>query len=140
MSLTLYIRPYHVGNKVGSQECNRQGVITRTVNKADYVCEARKGPSLSHSLGDLGPLPPLEDADIIYSFDAHSAPTETVGLTTLVEKAEKEFASRETDRIVRTEYEMLDESGETVVNKGKGKRGSPKQRAEATDEDDWEEI
>jgi hypothetical protein len=88
---------------------------------------------------------PPPDADILYSFDAPTAPREAVGLDNLVEKAEKEFMSREIDRIVRNEYEILDESGEVkTMTKGKGKKGSPRQQAKAVeteeDEDDWEEI
>lgn len=55
-----------------------------------------------------------------------------------------EWQSRETDKIVRNEYEILDESGEVkVIAKGKGKKSSPRQRAQfvvVEDEDDWETI
>lgn len=55
-----------------------------------------------------------------------------------------EWQSRETDKIVRDEYEILDESGEVkVITKGKGKRGSPRQHAQVViveEEDDWETI
>lgn len=56
-----------------------------------------------------------------------------------------EWQSRETDKIVRDEYEILDESGEVKVmtTKGKGKKGGPRQHAQVVvveDEDDWETI
>lgn len=81
---------------------------------------------------------------MLYSFDAPSTPSKVVGLNSLVEKAEMEWQNRETDKIVRDEYEILDESGEVkVAAKSKGKKGSPRQRAKllvVQDEDDWETI
>jgi hypothetical protein len=50
-----------------------------------------------------------------------------VDLGGLVELAEKKWASEQTERIVKGEYEVLDNEGEKVVV-GKGKKGSPKQR------------
>jgi hypothetical protein len=66
-------------------------------------------------------------------------------LGSLVEKAEKDWNNRETDKIVRNEYEILDSSGEvTWTSKGKGKRGSPQQHAKVVlaqdDDEDWEAI
>lgn len=86
---------------------------------------------------------PSVDNGITYSFDATSGPRKAVGLDSLVDKAEKEFVARETDKMVQTEYEVLDGSGESVMMPKKGKKGSPKQKAvvlEADDEDDWERI
>jgi hypothetical protein len=62
----------------------------------------------------------------------------------LVEKAEREWTNRETVKLVKDEYEILDESGEITVTGKKGKKTSPKQRPQlvmvADDEDDWERI
>jgi len=87
-----------------------------------------------------------------YYFEAPSPPRKvTVGLDSLVERAEKEFRSRETDKMVREEYEILDDAGETTVlaMKHNGKKGkkSPKVLPKVAlpilvidDEDDWERI
>jgi hypothetical protein len=149
--LTYAIRshPKHGGN--GLRSAYNSCAFGRLTRKEDNLNEVRSATPLSRSLSDLIPSSPgasrkpAPDAGILYSFDASSTPREAVGLDSLVEKAEKEFASRETDRIVRHEYEILDESGEVqVVSKGKGKKGSPRQRAKVLasneDEEDWEEI
>jgi hypothetical protein len=122
----------------------------RIARKKDALKEVSSGSSLSRSVTDLLPSPSTStrtssiDSGVLYSFDAPSTPRKVVGLNSLVEKAEKEWQSRETDKIVRDEYEILDESGETkIMTKGKGKKGSPRLRAQVVvveDEDDWETI
>lgn len=142
------------GNSLNKHQCYNSHAFGRLTRKQDNILEVRSaGPFLSQSLGDLIPTSPAEsrnppaDADVLYSFDAPTAPRKSIGLDSLVEKAERDFLSRETDKIVRNEYEILDESGEIkVMTKGKGKKGSPRQRAkvvatnEDEDEDDWEQI
>jgi hypothetical protein len=114
---------------------------------------------LSNSLLDLLPKNARTDssgidiahAETLYSFDnAGPSPNEfgrKVGLEGLVEKAEKKWVSEQTEKIVRGEYEVLDEEGETTTFK-KGKK-SPKQKAiktqpavlkEAEDDDGFELI
>lgn len=118
--------------------------------KEDAIREINySGRGLSKSISDLlpndstSPRSP-DESSIMYSFDAPSAPRKAVGLDGLVDKAEKEWKSRETDRIVRNEYAVLDNLGEfSVISKGKGKKSSPRQRAQSVtsyDEDDWERI
>ncbi len=122
---------------------------TRIARKKDALKEVTSASALSRSLAELLPNSSTAtrtsstDPAVIYSFDAPSTPRKAVGLNSLVEKAEMEWQSRETDKIVRDEYEILDESGEVkVLTKGKGKKGSPKQRAQVVvdEEDDWEKI
>jgi len=73
------------------------------------------------------------EAEILYSFD-NKGPSpgnkgRKVELGGLVELAEKKWVSEQTERIVKGEYEVLDNEGKkTVISKGK-KKGSPKQRA-----------
>ena len=74
------------------------------------------------------------DSDILYSFDnkgpSPSSKGRSVDLGGLVELAEKKWDSKQTERMVKVEYEVLDEQGETtVLSKGKGKKGSPKTKA-----------
>jgi len=73
------------------------------------------------------------DAEILYSFDNKGpSPGEQgrqVDLGGLVEQAEQKWAAEQTERIVRGEYEVLNEEGETMtVSKSKFKK-SPKQGA-----------
>lgn len=124
----------------------------RIARKEDALREV-SSPTLSRSLADLLPSTSTSartssiDSGVLYSYDAPSTPRKVVGLNSLVEKAEMEWQSRETDKIVRDEYAVLDESGEIkVLTKGKGKKGSsPKQCAQVVerdeeDDDDWETI
>jgi hypothetical protein len=74
------------------------------------------------------------DSDILYSFD-NKGPSpgsngRSVDLGGLVELAEKKWDSKQTERMVKVEYEVLDEQGETtVLSKSKGKKGSPRTKA-----------
>jgi hypothetical protein len=74
------------------------------------------------------------DSDILYSFDnkgpSPGSKGRSVDLGGLVELAEKKWDSKQTERMVKVEYEVLDEQGETtVLSKVKGKKGSPKTKA-----------
>jgi hypothetical protein len=78
--------------------------------------------------------PSAADSDILYSFDnkgpSPGSKGRSVDLGGLVEMAEKKWDNKQTERIVKVEYEVLDEQGETtILSKGKGKKGSPKTKA-----------
>ncbi|KAL3420102.1 hypothetical protein PVAG01_08601 [Phlyctema vagabunda] len=86
---------------------------------------------------------------VLYSYDTStSSPTETgraVALGGLVEQAEKKWKNEQTEKIIKGEYEVLDNEGKTtVLSKGRGKKGSPKQRTPIVvnqiDEDDGFEL
>lgn len=90
---------------------------------------------------DGSPSPPA-DADITYSFDAARGPTQgnqifNVALAQAVEK----FEERETVKLVKDEYDVLDADGEVVASparKGKEKakaRMVGKTRVPDADED-----
>jgi len=73
----------------------------------------------------------------MYSYDNKGASPgvkgRAVGLDALVDQAEQKFNSKMTEKMVKSEYEVLDEQGETtVLSKGK-KKGSPKQKAVKSD-------
>jgi len=143
------------------------GGFTRAGHKVSAVVEANDHISspLSKSLLELLPQhvnntnSPIQtlirtnsttDDEILYSFD-NKGPSpgnngRTVDLGGLVDLAEQKWASEQTERIVKGEYEVLNNEGEkTVLTKGK-KRGSPKQRAtpmvvkSVVDEDDGFEL
>lgn len=83
-------------------------------------------------------------AGVLYSFDNKSAsPGSSVALGGLVEQAEKKWMSEQTERIVKGEYEVLDEQGEITVLKGQGRKRSPRQKAvveKVVEEDDGFEL
>lgn len=59
-----------------------------------------------------------------------------MALGKLVEKAERKWASEQTEKIVKGEYEVLDCEGEVTVL---GKKRSPRQRAAKVKSEDVEE-
>lgn len=99
-------------------------------------------PALDFDYGIGASAPTSGDEGVLYSFDREASPASSLGLGGLVEKAEQHFRARETERIVRGEYEVLDGEGETVRAKRKGRKGSPKVRVvEGADVDgDWEAL
>lgn len=91
---------------------------------------------------DTNPSPSSADADIAYSFDAARGPTQgsqifNVALARAVEK----FEERETVKLVRAEYDVLDGEGESLATaspagKAKAKaRGMGATRVPDADED-----
>jgi hypothetical protein len=139
---------------------------SRTAHKASVIVESNDDTAspLSKSLLELLPqhanntespiqtmirTNSISESEILYSFD-NKGPSpgdkgRTVDLGGLVELAEQKWVSEQTDRIVKGEYEVLNNAGEkTVISKGK-KKGSPKQRAapevvKSVDEDDGFEL
>lgn len=120
----------------------------RLAHKADALVDANDHTTstLSKSLLELLPQhvnntqSPIQtairsaaDAEILYSFDnkgqSPGAAGRKVDLGGLVEKAEQKFLAEQTEKIVKGEYEVLDNEGETTVIAGKRGRRSPKQKA-----------
>jgi len=136
-------------NKVPKPHGNYDHI--RTLHKADALVESNDPTSLVLSKSLLELLPThvnntnsaiqtairtssATDSDILYSFDnkgpSPGSKGRSVDLGGLVELAEKKWDSKQTERMVKVEYEVLDEQGETtVLSKGKGKKGSPKTKA-----------
>ncbi|KAH7386318.1 hypothetical protein BKA64DRAFT_140424 [Cadophora sp. MPI-SDFR-AT-0126] len=143
---------------------------SRLAHKASAVADANDhtSSSLSRSLLELLPQHSnntesaiqialresavAAEADILYSYD-NKGPSpgdkgRKVDLGGLVDLAERKWLNKKTEEIVKGEYEVLDNSGETVLLKGKGKK-SPKQKAAkfepvvpkaGLDDDDFELI
>lgn len=82
---------------------------------------------------------PTPDAGIMYSFDATRAPSQgSQILTAAMAKAVERFEEKETARIVKNEYDVLDSEGEVVElkkSKGKGKAKAEKVVVPDADED-----
>lgn len=119
----------------------------RLAYKADAIVDANDHTTstLSRSLLELLPQhtnntqSPIQtgirsavDAEILYSFDnkgqSPSAAGRKVDLGDLVAVAEQKWVAEQTEKIVKGEYEVLDNEGETTVLSKKNKR-SPKQKA-----------
>jgi hypothetical protein len=128
------------GNQMGG------AAYGRVSRKQDAMAESRAGESdtMSKSLLDLisdGSLTSnvASDEGVLYSFDAKSSPREQVGLDLLVKRAEESFKNKETDKLVRNEYEMLDESGE-IVSKRKSPKNRPLPALVLDDDEEYEMI
>lgn len=76
---------------------------------------------------------------VVYSFDK-SSPGVALGLDSLVDAAEKEWLGKETEKIVKKEWEVLDSEGEATKLKSKSKKSPTQKAAVVVDEDDWECI
>ena len=91
---------------------------------SDDASSSSANTSCASDYSDGTPSPPA-DADITYSFDAPRGPTQgsqifNVALAQAVEK----FEERETVKLVKDEYDVLDADGEVVASparKGKEK-------------------
>lgn len=81
---------------------------------------------------DEGTPSPPADAGIAYSFDAAHGPTKgSQILNTALAKAMEKYEERETVKLVKTEYELLDEEGETVAPSPEKKRKSKPKAGES---------
>lgn len=140
------------------------GIANNRVNrKVEAQVEASAGPDISRSLLGLMPqhdpsilsstktiLRAPDDDELIHPLE-YSIPSPTkkdraIGLGSLIDKAEAEFLNKQTELMVKEDYEVLDVDGETVVLKTEKKRkNSPKQKAtkaaaELVEEDDGFEL
>lgn len=75
---------------------------------------------------------PVPDADVAYSFDASHGPSQGSGILTMaINKAMERYENKATEKLVKTEYEIIrkEKEAETVHNQGY-----------AADEDDYELV
>ncbi|KAF1814686.1 hypothetical protein P152DRAFT_392316 [Eremomyces bilateralis CBS 781.70] len=85
---------------------------------------------------------PEPDAEITYSFDAAKGPGHGSQLLSMaVEQAVERFENEETEKIVRTEYDLLEAEGVAVpfVGKGKEKKTAGKKEKKKV-EDEYEFV
>ena len=102
-----------------------------TARKHDALDTASALPTEDESSGsnsdfDKGTPSPSPDAGVMYSFDAARGPTHGSQIfNTALAKAVEKFEEKETAKLVKNEYEILDSEGESVgltpLKKGKGK-------------------
>jgi len=77
------------------------------------------------------------DTGALYSFDNKTSPGKEVALGGLVDQAEQKWRAKETDRLVRMEYAVLDGEGEVVGKRGVKSSGAKKV---VEDDDDFEIV
>jgi hypothetical protein len=75
---------------------------------------------------DNTPSPPA-DAGVIYSFDASRSPSHgSQILNAALSKAVEKYEERETVKLVKSEYDVLDADGETVISPVKKEKAKAK--------------
>ena len=87
------------------------------------------------------PVSPPADAGVMYSFDAAKGPTQgSQILNVALAKAVERFEEKETAKLVKNEYDVLDSEGESVGLASPRKNAKGKERAVvvAVPEDDEE--
>lgn len=82
--------------------------------------------SASNSDNDFGMSSPATEGNVVYSFDAVRSPSHgSQILNVALAKAVERFEERETAKLVKNEYDVLDSEGESVglvgSKKGKGR-------------------
>ncbi len=112
---------------------------------AKVACRSNKLDSddSSGSNSDFDDMPsPPADAGVMYSFDASRSPSHgSQILNVALAKAVERFEEKETVKLVKNEYEILDSEGESIglANVKKGK-GTAKDVAVAGEEEDYEFV
>ncbi|KAF2133577.1 hypothetical protein P153DRAFT_282555 [Dothidotthia symphoricarpi CBS 119687] len=77
---------------------------------------------------------PAPDAEVAYSFDATRGPSHgSQILNGALEKAIERYEIRETDKLIKNEYEVLDSDGEAISP-------APKKRNAAPEDEDYEFV
>ena len=85
---------------------------------------------------------PAGDEGVMYSFDANSGPSQgSQILNVALARAIEKYEDKETVKLVRKEYDMIDDDGESLglspVKRGKGKG---KDRSMVVDDEDYEFV
>ena len=101
----------------------------------DILCE--QSESSADESVDEPSAAPEPDAGVTYSFDAARGPSQGSQILTLaITKAVERFESKQTDKLIKEEYEVLDEDGEPNPRAlGRKRQGSPSGGVEADRED-----
>ncbi|KAK3058424.1 hypothetical protein LTS18_011322 [Coniosporium uncinatum] len=115
----------------------------KPIRKLDLVSEQH------HISGDSSADEDVEEASAApepvsepVSYDVNRAPTQGSHILSIaLAKAVDRFESAQTDKLVKNEYEVLDNEGETVTKKGRGlKVAVPKDPGMGEEEDDYEFV
>jgi len=82
------------------------------------------------------------DADVTYSYDAHRGPSHgSQVLGYALSKAVENFENKETDKLVKNEYEVVDSEGEIILGKhAKSVSTATKQTIVLDEDEDYELI
>ena len=111
------------GTKIARKHDMLEGAATLPIDDSS----ASSGSDHDDEAQNASPALPPPDLGVMYSFDAPKGPTEgSQILNVALAKAVQQFEEKETVKLVKDEYEVLDSEGESmglspVKSKGKGK-------------------
>jgi len=96
----------------------------KVTRKQDMLESTAVSDDSSNSSSDRDDTPsPSADAGVMYSFDANRGPSHgSQILNVALAKAVEKFEDRETVKLVKEEYELLDIEGEVVLGKTSKKK------------------
>lgn len=108
---------------------------TKIARKHDMLEGTAISSDESDDVDSDTPSPPA-DAGVMYSFDAVRGPSEgSQILNVALAKAVEKFEEKETVKLVKNEYEVLDSEGESL-GLTPSKKGKGKAKAAVVEEDD----
>ncbi|OCK86362.1 hypothetical protein K432DRAFT_376864 [Lepidopterella palustris CBS 459.81] len=114
---------------------DRQKARVAVKNQISY---ASGGDSSADEEVEEASAAPVPDAEVTYSYDAAQGPShgsQILGLA--LAKAIERFEVRETDKLIKEEYEVVDVDGEPVATAPAHNKGK---KAVSEDEDDYEFV
>lgn len=113
---------------VGRSLVNQSRISRKHDMLEGHTSDEASSNNSASDFSDVSPSPPA-DADITYSFDAQRGPTQGSQIfNAALAQAVEKFEERETVKLVKNEYDVLDADGESVASpasKGKGKAKPP---------------
>jgi len=114
------------------------GHVNRLRDAVKHKDETAYDPSDSSADEDVeaASTAPVPDAEITYSFDAPRGPSHgSQILATALDQAVERFETRQTEKLIKEEYEVLDVDGEPAGAASKAVR-----KATAPEEEDYEFV
>lgn len=109
----------------GAKLARKRDMLDAPTDFKDIANDIESSSSHSSDCDECSPAP-APDAGIMYSFDAPHGPSQGGEiLNVALAKAVQKFEEKETARLVKDEYDIIDSEGESIgllpVKKGKGK-------------------
>lgn len=107
----------------------RRDIVYDTADATDSSADEATEPSAA----------PEPDADVTYSYDAERGPSHgSQVLGYALEQAVERFETKETEKLVKNEYLILDTEGEPVAGKANSNKKAMQQTVEHDEEDEYE--
>lgn len=111
---------------VGRSLVNQSRIARKQDMLEGHTSDEASSNNSASDFSDGSPSPPA-DADITYSFDAQRGPTQGSQIfNAALAQAVEKFEERETVKLVKDEYDVLDADGESVASPAKKEKSKPR--------------